>query len=324
MTVLTIILNWRTPEMTLRAAAAALTAMDGLDGALTIVDNDSGDGSEERLRRATAGWPRTQVLQTGRNGGFGAGNNHAIRAGLPDGRRPDFVHVLNSDAFPEAGAIRALADHLRHHPRAGLAGSLIRGEDGATHLTTFRFPSVASEFEGAARLGPVSRLLAHRAVPLPTPDRACRVDWVAGASLMMRSDMLDAVGLFDEGFFLYFEETDLCLRAARAGWETHFVPDSRVTHVGSASTGMKTWTRVPDYWFDSRLRYFVKNHGRATAAAATAAHVAGGILHRTRRALTGRRAVDPPGFLRRLIIHDAAALLHSRPERRQPAPRTAA
>lgn len=321
MTVLTVVLNWRTPDMTLRAAAAALAAMEGIEGALAIVDNGSGDGSEEKLRAGTAGWPRTRVLQSGRNGGFGAGNNHGIRAGLPGGARPDLIYILNSDAFPEPGAIRALADHLARHPRAGLAGSLILGEDGGTHLTTFRFPSPASEFEGAARLGPVSRLLAHRAVPLPTPDRAGPVDWLAGASLMMRRDMLDAVGLFDEGFFLYFEETDLCLRAARAGWETHFVPESRVTHVGSASTGMKTWARVPDYWFDSRLRYFAKNHGRATAAAATAAHVAGGLLHRARRALAGRRAVDPPGFLRRLLSHDAAALARPVSPAPQPAPR---
>ena len=93
------------------------------------------------------------------NGGFGAGNNAGIRAGLADGARPDYVYILNSDAFPDPGAIRALLDHLQTHPDTGLAGSYIHGPDGAPHLTTFRFPSIASEFEGAARLGPVSRWL---------------------------------------------------------------------------------------------------------------------------------------------------------------------
>src|SRR5690606_9589482 len=124
-TVLTVILNWRTPEMTLRSAEAALTAMQGMEGALTIVDNDSGDGSEERLRAEVAarGWDRVRVIQSGHNGGFGAGNNVGIRAGLPDGARPDFVYLLNSDAFPEPDAIRQLRDQLSADPRRGIVGS---------------------------------------------------------------------------------------------------------------------------------------------------------------------------------------------------------
>jgi GT2 family glycosyltransferase len=307
MTLLTVVLNWRTAEMTLRAAAAALREMEGIEGGLTIVDNDSGDGSDERLREATRGWPRTRVLQAGRNGGFGAGNNHGIRAGLPDGARPELVYILNSDAFPDPGAIRALIDDLARHPSAGLAGSYIHGPEGEPHLTTFRFPSVASEFEGAARLGPVTRLLARHAVAVPTPAASCRVDWLAGASLMIRAAVLDRVGLFDEGFFLYYEETDLCLRAARAGWETRFVRDSSVTHLGGASTGWKDWRRVPDYWYDSRLRYFRKHHGPWVAAAATAAQLAGGGLHRLRMALTRQPSHYPPGYFARLLTHHLAA-----------------
>ena len=109
-TVLTVILNWRSAEMTLDAAAAALRAMEGIAGAITIVDNDSGDGSEERLRAEVAarGWDRVRVIQSGWNGGYGAGNNVGIRAGLPDGSAPDYVYTLNSDAFPAADAIRLL------------------------------------------------------------------------------------------------------------------------------------------------------------------------------------------------------------------------
>jgi GT2 family glycosyltransferase len=307
---LTVIVNWRTADMTLAAAAAALAAMEGIEGAVTIVDNDSGDGSEEALRRAVAarGWSRVRVLQAGRNGGYGAGNNAGIRAGLPGGARPDLIYVLNSDAFPAPDAIRALIAHLAAHPRAGIAGSFIHGTDGTPHHTAFRFPSVAGEFEGAARLGPVTRLLRDRVVAMPIPEASTRVDWLAGASLMIRREVLDRTGLFDEGFFLYFEETDLCRRARDAGWETHYVVESRVAHVGSASTGMKDWARTPPYWFDSRWRYFVKAHGRGAALAATAAHLAGGLLWRVRAALTGRPRRDPPHFLRDLAAH---ALRHA-------------
>ena len=304
--VLTVILNWRTPDMTLRAVESALTAMEGIEGAVTVVDNDSGDGSEEALRNAVAarGWSRVRVLQAGRNGGFGAGNNVGIRAGLPGGARPDYVYIQNSDAFPAPDAIRLLLDHLETHPDVGFAGSYIHGIDGDPHTTCFRFPSIWSELEGAARTGPISRALSRHIVPMEIPtEGVMRVDWLAGCSLMMRQSVLDRIGLFDETFFLYFEETDLCLRAARAGWPTDYIRASQVVHIGSESTGMKRWKRTPGYWFDSRRHYFVKNHGRAHFAAATLAHVAGGLIWRARCALTRRPVGDPPHFLRDLIAH---------------------
>lgn len=308
--VLTVILNWRTPEMTIRSVDSAVVAMEGIDGAIVVVDNDSGDGSEEALRAAVAdrGWDRGRVIQAGRNGGFGAGNNVGIRAGLPDGGRPDYVYLLNSDAFPAPDAIRVLLDHMKANPGTGLAGSYIHGTDDAPHVTCFRFPSIASEFEGSAQTGPITRLLRHAVIPQPIPDRAMRMDWVAGASLMMRQDMLDRIGAFDEEYFLYYEETDLCLRAARAGWQTDYVPASRVAHVGSASTGMKDWRRTPGYWFDSRWRYFRKNHGLMAAIAATGAQTAGLTINRLRVALGSGRRSGGQRFMRDLLAHDLRAL----------------
>ncbi len=306
---LTVLLNWRTPDMTLRAAEAALTALQGIDGALVIVDNASGDGSFERLTHeaTTRGWTtgpqQVRVLQSGRNGGFGAGNNFGIRAGLPDGSKPDYVYLLNSDAFPAPDAIRALLTHLETHPQTGFAGSYIHGPEGEPHRTAFRFPSILGEFEQQIRFGPVSRLLRRHIVAQPIPQATTRVDWLAGASLMMRQSVLDQIGLFDETFFLYFEETDLCRRAALAGWPTDYVLESRVAHIGSASTGMKTWTRIPQFWLDSRLHYFTKNHGRAHAALATLATLAGGTLWRLRLLVQRKDRGDPPGFLRDLAAH---------------------
>lgn len=312
---LTIILNWRSADMTLRSAEAALMAMKGLEGALVIVDNDSGDGSFETLcqqseaRGWTTGPHRVRVVQSGRNGGFGAGNNVGIRTGLPDGARPDYVYLLNSDAFPAPDAIHALLDHLERHPGTGFAGSFIHGLDGEPHRTAFRFPSILGEFEQQIRFGPISRLLRRRIVAQPIPDRTMRVDWLAGASLMMRQSVLDRIGLFDERFFLYFEETDLCQRAARAGWPTDYVLESRVAHIGSASTGMKTWTRIPRFWLDSRWLYFSKTHGRAYAALATLAAVAGGTFWRLRLLIQHKDRGDPPRFLRDMAAHHLRHLL---------------
>ena len=307
-TILTVVLNYRTPDLTLRAVAAALREMQGLSGQLTIVDNASGDGSFETLAAAADanGWTRdgrVRIIQSGRNGGFGAGNNTGIRAGLAAGARPDFIYILNSDAFPDAGAIHALLACLKDNPSAGLAGSYLHGPEGMPHVTAFRFPSISSEFEGAACTGIVSRLLSDSIVSLPIPKATQPVDWLAGASLMIRREVLDDIGLFDERFFLYFEETDLCRRAAKAGWQTLYVPGSSVTHIGSASTGMKTWQRTPAYWFESRMHYFVKNHGVVYAGLATLAHVAGIVIYRTRSLVSDKPRLDPPHFFRDLLRH---------------------
>ena len=313
MQLLTVILNWRSPEMTLQSAEAALRALDGIEGALVIVDNDSGDGSYEQMftQVQARGWDTgpqaVRVLQSGRNGGFGVGNNFGIRAGMPDGSKPDFVYILNSDAFPEPQAIAALLVHLQLHPATGFAGSSIHGPDGKAHRTAFRFPSIAAEFEAQIRFGPVSRMLRKSIVAQPIPQASGRVDWLAGASLMMRQSVLDEIGLFDETFFLYFEETDLCRRAALAGWPTDYVLESRVVHIGSASTGMKAWQRIPQFWLDSRLHYFVKNHGRAYACAATLSHVLGGLLWRARLLIQRKDRGDPPHYLRDLVGHGLRA-----------------
>ncbi|MBY0350375.1 glycosyltransferase family 2 protein [Tabrizicola sp.] len=311
-TVLTVLLNWRTAEMTLRAAESAERAMEGIAGGIVVVDNDSNDGSFETMSAALQDRPRFRVVQSGRNGGFGAGNNVGIRLGLPGGVRPDYVYILNSDAFPAPDAIRLLLDYLERHPKVGFAGSYIHGPDGEPHVTCFRFPSVASEFEGAARSGPISRLLRHRAVAIGVPLATGPVDWLAGASMMMREDVIRTVGGFDETFFLYFEETDLCRRAAEAGWPTHFVKESRVEHIGSVSTGMKTWKRVPGYWFDSRWHYFRKSGGTSRAVLATLAHVAGGLILRARRLVQPKIPGGPPHFLRDLVGHALLSLFGKR------------
>ena len=189
------------------------------------------------------------------------------------------------------------------------AGSYIHGTEDDPHQTCFRFPTIASEFESAARTGPISRILKDYVVALDVPQTSRRVDWLAGASVMMRQSTLDRIGLFDETFFLYFEETDLCRRLARAGGQVHFVRESSVEHIGSVSTGMKTWSRVPDYWFRSRHHYFAKNHGRLYAAGATLAQLIGSMIPALRSLVSRKAMPRQPHFLRDLVIHDIRAVL---------------
>lgn len=297
-----ILLNYKTADMTARALAALRRELaDFPDAHVDVVDNDSRDGSEAKLRAAVAALgpgARVEVVQTGHNGGFGYGNNAGIRRALARSDSPEYVYLLNSDAFPDPGSIRALVEFADAHREVGIFGSYIHGPDGDPHETAFRFPTLASELEGSARLGVLSRLLRRSIVALPMPTTATRVDWLAGASMLIRREVLERIGLFDETFFLYFEETDLCRRARLAGFETWYVPESRVTHIGSVSTGMKDRARpVPSFWFESRRHYFAKNHGRAYLWAADALWLAGYASWRIRRRLQRKPDGDPPGLL---------------------------
>ena len=114
------------------------------------------------------------------------------------------------------------------------------------------------------RLGIVSKLLVSMAAEPPKPEVTTKVDWVSGASMILRRSLLEEIGLLDEGLYTYFDDIDICLRAKRAGWETWYVVESSVVHLGGASTGVtpKMVKRRPDYWFQARRRFFLKSYGR--------------------------------------------------------------
>lgn len=316
---LVVLLNYRTPDMTLAALRAAYRAIENVpDARIDVVDNDSRDGSYERIaagvREQRYAPERVRVLESPRNGGFGAGNNFAIRPALESEDPPELIYILNSDAFPAPDAIERLIDFMEARPDVGIAGSAIVGTDGEPHVSAFRFPSLWSELEAGLSLGVVSRLLSERRVSIsPRPSATCEVDWLAGASMMIRAEVLRAIGLFDETFFLYFEETDLCRRAKLAGWPTWYVVESVVEHVGSASTGMKTWRRVPRYWFDSRRHYFRKNHGRAYLHAANALFAATHAVYKVRAKVQRKIDPNPHGFYRDFLRYELGLPLPEKP-----------
>jgi GT2 family glycosyltransferase len=125
--------------------------------------------------------------------------------------------------------------------------------------------------------------------------------------MIVRREVFEAVGLFDDAYFMYFEEVDFCLRAGRAGWPCWYVPASRVVHLVGQASGVtdkaQSRKRRPAYWFESRRRYFVRNHGRVYAAVADAAWATGYALWRVRRAVQRKPDNDPAALLRDFIRH---------------------
>lgn len=313
-----VIVNYRTAELTVGCLRSLSTQVADLSGGrVTIVDNDSGDGSVEKLsaaieREGWSGW--AGVIPLDRNGGFAYGNNAGIRAALASEDHVDYVMLLNPDTIARKGAVKGLVTFLDRHPRAGIAGSLLENRDGGVECSAHRIHSPLSELDDGARLGLLSRLLRRYVVSEPPSAEAHRCDWVSGASLIVRREVIEQVGLMDDGFFLYFEEVDFCRRAQLAGWECWYVPDSRVMHLEGASTGIRVKAkRRAGYWYDSRRRFFLKHYGVAGLVAADMFWATGRMVYLLRCLLRlCVRANDPKWFMFDLLWGDLRAILTGR------------
>lgn len=310
MRVLAIVVNYRTPERALDAVQSLVPGLEGL-GSVVVVENDSQDDSFAKLERGLRQrglQEKVQLVASPKNGGFGYGNNVAIRRAYEAKSAPEFFYLLNPDAIAEPSTVARLVEFLDRSPRCGIAGTRIHGPDGVQHASAFRFPNPLGDLQSGLRLGIATRALSRWAVVPELPAKTVLVDWVSGASVMVRREVFDTIGLFDETFFLYFEETDLCLRSVRAGFQTWYVHEACVQHEGAVSTGMDTHgKRRPRYWFESRKRFFQKNYGTPTLVAANALFASGYALWRVRRRLQGKPDNDPPHLLADFLRYNLMA-----------------
>lgn len=303
MKLLVVILNYRVTDLTidcLRSIAPEISSVPGMK--VAVCENGTGGDAEQRLRDAIAAnewaaWAELTAITPNR--GFTGGNNVIIRKALASPDVPEYFLLLNADTLVHPGAFEALVRFMDSHPQAGIAGSRMEGPDGTLQGSPFRFQGIATELDRGLRLGIVTRLLSRWAVCIPTPSHACPVDWVTGASMIIRRQVVEAIGPLDEGLYTYFDDNDYCLNAKRAGWETWYVPESRVIHLEGASTGVSHTQikRRPDYWFQARRRFFLKNYGALYTALVDAAFLSGFALWRLRRRIVGKPDTDPPHML---------------------------
>ena len=172
------------------------------------------------------------------NRGFTGGNNAVIRPALESDDPPEYVLLLNADTIVQEHALDALVSFMDAHPEAGIAGSMLISPDGTVEARRSASRGSPPSWTGAC--GWASSRSCSRPGAWTSPSRGgpFRAGWVSGASLILRRAVLEQVGLLDEGLYTYFDDPDICLRAARAGWETWYVPESRVIHLGGATTGL--------------------------------------------------------------------------------------
>jgi len=303
---LVVIVNYRRPDLVIDCLRSLTSEVqDPTKIRVAVVDNPSGDDSVAQISAAIAekGWDDwAYLLPSPYNGGYAYGNNFAIRPALASAYPPSYVLLLNPDTQVRPGALQALIDFLEHHPNVGIAGSSFENADGSLWPIGFKFPSIFSELDDGLRLGVVTNLLKKWLVPQTLTPVAQEIDWLSGASLMIRREVFDVIGLMDEDYFLYYEETDFCLQAKRAGWPCWYVPESRVMHIAGQSTGVTVRDerpkRLPEYLFVSRRRFFVKNYGWLYAAATDIVWFTSRLLSRVHHAVRGRATNEHPHILR--------------------------
>jgi N-acetylglucosaminyl-diphospho-decaprenol L-rhamnosyltransferase len=303
-----IIVTYKTAKLTVECLCsvdAERTAAGPLRIRAIVVDNASGDlpaVAEAVEKNDWSSW--VTLVETPENGGFAYGNNVGFKRACAE-VMPDYLLLLNPDTQVRPGAVRVLVDFLEAHPEIGIAGGSFENLDGSDGPISFRFPSLLSELEGGLQFSLATRLLRRWVVARPMSRTNQPVDWICGASMMIRPKVFASVGGFDENYFLYFEETDFCRRASEAGFATWYVPESRVMHIMGQSTTVtdakNAFKRLPSFWFESRRRYFAVSFGIWRAAAIDIVAILAYSLGALKRRILGRAHAEIPYFIRDLV-----------------------
>ena len=265
-----------------------------------VVDHGSTDGTLELVRSRS---PEARVLEQ-ENVGMGGGNNAGMR--LASGR---YFLLLNSDAWMVGDGLEQLARFADQHPDAAVVGPRLLNPDGSLQRSVRAFPTLwrlATEYLFLRKLAPRSRVLNTFYEGGFDHDEVREVDWLFGACLLVRRDAADEVGLFDEDFFMFSEETDWCYRFHQAGWRVLFFPGAEATHVGGASHGGSLFAEN----VRGHLRFLAKHRGTREAERARRLLLAGVrlrlLLFRGERRRSYREAA------RWLSSGNAGSLLRSR------------
>jgi GT2 family glycosyltransferase len=221
-----------------------------------VVDNASTDGSPEMVRAA---FPWVRLIESSGNSGYGAAANLGMAA-----CRSPYVLLLNGDTRLAPGALHTLSTYLDRHPCAAIVGPRLVNLNGSLQASCYPFPTPLAIFLEESTLGRFVRfvpVLRDRYLRSWTYDESRQVPWALGAAFALRRDAVEGVGGFDESFFLYYEEVDLCLRLRLTGWDVHFTPDTTVTHVGGASSDQRR-AEMSVQWFLSVRRFYRLHYSR--------------------------------------------------------------
>jgi len=267
-----IIVSYNTKALLERCFDSVRASAGALAYEIIVVDNGSSDGSVEYVKE---NFPSVALIESAENLGFAAANNLGFKKA-----RGEYVVLLNSDAFLVGDSLATSVRLMDAAPEVGLAGGRLVGEDGSWQPSARSFPGIWNDFltlSGLAGRYRESRIFGRPDMTYIDQDRDLSCDWVPGAFTIVRKPILDELGAFDERYFLYFEEVDLCRRIKRAGWKIAYWPAIKVIHIGGASTAMfsrklvtKSGMQMSLWRLQSQYLYYRKNRGGPTAFASMA------------------------------------------------------
>jgi GT2 family glycosyltransferase len=287
-----IVVSFNTREVLQACLTQLYAAIGQRDIEVIVVDNASRDGSADRV---AAAFPQVRLLRSPVNLGFAAANNLGFREA--SGR---YLILLNPDALVAADTLERAIRQMEAQPQVGLAGGRLLGPDGADQPSARLFPSLLNEFlvlSGLAARFPRSRLCGRFDRTWADPAVAAEVDWVPGAFSILRHELVTELGGFDERFFLYYEEVDLCRRLRARGWKIGYWPDLVVRHTGGESSKTLEHLEISSsgsqlvLWrMRSGLLYYRKHHGAPGAAGVALLESGWHVLRGWRARLSGDRA----------------------------------
>jgi N-acetylglucosaminyl-diphospho-decaprenol L-rhamnosyltransferase len=260
----------------LAACLRSVHASSGVTYEVFVVDNGSTDGSADMVERD---FPSVRLIRNDSNRGFAAANNVAIK--IASGR---CVLLLNPDTVVEPGTLRNMVAFMDAGKNVGICGPRILFPDGRFQSCGYRFPTLLSEIRQSKQIGGALRRIVGQEPPLEVGQSPFEVDWVDGACLMIRRDVVAEIGPLDEQYFLYAEELDWCVSARKAGWAIYALPEVRLVHHQGQSSAQMSDVSL-GHLVETRLRYYRKHHGLAVAAATSLVYIAGCLrqLIRNRR-----------------------------------------
>ena len=252
-----------------------------------VVDHGSTDGTLELVRRR---FPQVRLIEEG-NTGLGAGSNTGMRAASGD-----YFLLLNSDAWSVGDGVERLAAFAEEHPEAAIVGPKLLNPDGSLQRSVRGFPTLwrlSTEYFFLRKLGPRTRALNAFYASRFRHDEVREAEFLMGACLLVRREAADTVGLFDEDFFMFSEETDWCYRFRQAGWKVLFFPGAEFVHVGGATTS-QNWGPMYREQLRGHLRFLAKHQGPREAERARRLLLASmrirGMLFQGDRGRTSREA----------------------------------
>lgn len=259
-----VIVNYNSREKTLNCLKSIYASdLSGVDFEIILIDNGSAEKIEDEIGKD---YPKINFIVSKKNLGMGKGNNLGIKAA-----GGDFILILNPDTIVKPNAVKILYSQIKNNNNIGIAGPKLLNSDGSLQYSCFRqlrffTPIFRRTFLGRFANKHINNFLMLDKIPQPPLNKGgiMDVDWLMGSCLMVRREVFNKVGFFDERFFMYFEDTDLCRRVWRAGFRVVYFPQAQVIHDHGRGSAEKPWYLAPFVSKLSRahisswIKYFLK------------------------------------------------------------------